>query len=198
MWWVNTLEKTLMLGKIEGKRRMGVIEDEMVGWHHWLNGHEFEQTQRDGEGQGGLAYCSSWGCKELDRTAWLNNNNSAFKKYFLPFCRFSFHFLSSVFKEKYLILMKSDFLHQFFSLILYAFCSYLRNLCLTFFDKDNILQNQEIISPWPQDFPKICCANVFKIRPFEYKYIQNISSCIILVHSGLFLMRISPHWQSHL
>ena len=43
-----------MLGKIEGKRRVGVTEDEMVGWHHGLNGHEFEQTQRDGEGQGGL------------------------------------------------------------------------------------------------------------------------------------------------
>ena len=40
-------------------------EDEMVGWHHWLNGHEFEQALGDGEGQGNLAYCSPWGCKEL-------------------------------------------------------------------------------------------------------------------------------------
>ena len=38
----------------------------MVGWHHWLNGHEFEQTPGDTEGQGSLACCSSWGCKELD------------------------------------------------------------------------------------------------------------------------------------
>ena len=38
----------------------GVMEDEMVGWHHWLNGHEFEQTQGDGEGQGSLVCCSSW------------------------------------------------------------------------------------------------------------------------------------------
>ena len=37
----NSLEKTLMLGKIEGKEKMGTTEDEMVGWHHWLNGHEF-------------------------------------------------------------------------------------------------------------------------------------------------------------
>ena len=44
-----------MLGKIESQK--GVTEDEMVGWHHQLNGQEFEQTQGDGEGQGGLA-CS--------------------------------------------------------------------------------------------------------------------------------------------
>ena len=44
------------------------IEDEMVGWYHWLNGHEFEQTQGDGEGQGSLVCCSSWGHKESDMT----------------------------------------------------------------------------------------------------------------------------------
>ena len=43
-------------------------EGEMVGWHHWLNGHEFEQALGDGEGQGNLACCSSWGCKELNAT----------------------------------------------------------------------------------------------------------------------------------
>ena len=45
-----------------------MTEDEMVGWHHQLNGHEFEQTLRDGEGQEGLACSSSLGCKELDTT----------------------------------------------------------------------------------------------------------------------------------
>ena len=44
----------------------GVTEDEMAGWHHWLNGHEFEKTLGDSEGQGSLECCSSWGCKELD------------------------------------------------------------------------------------------------------------------------------------
>ena len=44
----------------------GVTEDEMVGWHHRLNGHEFEQTLRDSEGQGSLACCSPWCCKESD------------------------------------------------------------------------------------------------------------------------------------
>ena len=46
----------------------GVTEDEMLGWHHQLHGHEFEQTPRDSEGQGSLAYCSPWGGKESDRT----------------------------------------------------------------------------------------------------------------------------------
>ena len=45
-----------------------MTEDEMVGWHHQLNGHEFEQTQGDSEGQGGLACCSPWGLRESDTT----------------------------------------------------------------------------------------------------------------------------------
>ena len=48
----------------------------MVAWHHQLNGHEFEQTLGDGEGQGSLGCCSPWGCKELDTTEQLNNNNT--------------------------------------------------------------------------------------------------------------------------
>ena len=50
-----------------------MTEDEMVGWHHQLNGPEFKQTQGDSEGQGGLACCSPWGCKESDVTERLNN-----------------------------------------------------------------------------------------------------------------------------
>ena len=52
-----------------------MTEDEMVGWHHQLNGHEFEQALGDGEGQGTLACYSPWGCKESDTTEQLNNNN---------------------------------------------------------------------------------------------------------------------------
>ena len=59
---VNSLEKTLMLGKIEDRRRRGK-QDEMVGWHHQLNGHEFEQALGVGDGQGGLACCDSLGPK---------------------------------------------------------------------------------------------------------------------------------------
>ena len=46
--------------------------DEMVGWHHWLGGHESEQAPRAGDGQGSLACCSPWGRKESDTTEWLN------------------------------------------------------------------------------------------------------------------------------
>ena len=52
-------------------------EDEMVGWHHRLNGHQFEQALGDGKGQGSLACCSPWGHKELDITERPNNNNKA-------------------------------------------------------------------------------------------------------------------------
>ena len=64
----DSLEKTLMLGKVESRRKKGQTEDEMVGWHHRLNGHEFEQAPEVGDGQGSLACCSPWGCKESDMT----------------------------------------------------------------------------------------------------------------------------------
>ena len=51
----------------------GMTEDEMVGWHHWLDGHEFEQASGVGDGQGSLACCSPWGCKEVDIAERLNN-----------------------------------------------------------------------------------------------------------------------------
>ena len=58
---LDSLEKTLMLGKTEGKRaRKEATDDKMVGWHHWFNGHEFEQTLGDSKGQGSLACCRSW------------------------------------------------------------------------------------------------------------------------------------------
>ena len=59
----DSLEKTLMLGKTEGKRKRGW---QKMREHHQLNGHESEQTPGDREGQGSLACCSSWGCKESD------------------------------------------------------------------------------------------------------------------------------------
>ena len=52
-----------------------MTEDEMVGWHHRLDGHEFEQALGDGEEQGSLACCSPWGHKESETTEQLNNNN---------------------------------------------------------------------------------------------------------------------------
>ena len=50
----------------------GTTEDKIAGWHHWLDGHEFEWTPGVGDGQGGLVCCDSWGRKESDMTEWLN------------------------------------------------------------------------------------------------------------------------------
>ena len=60
-------------GKDWGQEEKGVIEDEMIEWHHLLNGYEFEQTRGDSEGQGSLACCSPWVHKESDMTKRLNN-----------------------------------------------------------------------------------------------------------------------------
>ena len=59
-------------GRDWGQEEKGMTEDEMVGWHHQLDGHEFGWTLGVGDGQGGLACCSSWGCKESDTTERLN------------------------------------------------------------------------------------------------------------------------------
>ena len=68
---VDSFEKTLMLGRHLGQEK-GMTEDEMVGWHYWLNGHEFEQTLGNAERQGSLMYCSPWRCNESDTTEQLN------------------------------------------------------------------------------------------------------------------------------
>ena len=60
-----------------------MAEDEMVGWHYRLNGHEFEQALGDGERQGILAYFSPWGHKELDTVKQLNNNNNQLLSIFI-------------------------------------------------------------------------------------------------------------------
>ena len=64
--------KNWLTGKDWRREEKGIPEDEMVGWHHWLDGHEFELTPGVGDGQGSLACCSPWGCKELDMTERLN------------------------------------------------------------------------------------------------------------------------------
>ena len=74
-------EKSQLIGKDpnagkDWRQEKGMTEDEMVGWHHWLDGLEFEQALGVGEGQRSLACCSPWGRKELDTTEGLNNSNS--------------------------------------------------------------------------------------------------------------------------
>ena len=72
-WWEGlTHWKRPWCGKDWEQEEKETTEDEMVGWHHWLNGHEFGWSPGVGDRQGGLACCSSWGHKESDTTEWLN------------------------------------------------------------------------------------------------------------------------------
>ena len=71
MWRVDSLEES-DAGRDWGQEEKGMREDEMAGWHHRLAGRQFEWTPGDGDGQGGLACCDSWGRKESDTTERLN------------------------------------------------------------------------------------------------------------------------------
>ena len=81
----NLIGKDLDAGKNWRQEEKGTTEDEMVGWHHWLNGHELEQTPRDGKGQESLVCCSPWGRKESDMTEWTTKANFIcdFFKYYI-------------------------------------------------------------------------------------------------------------------
>ena len=68
----DSFEKNPDAGKDWGQEEKGTIQDEMVGWHHQLNGHEFELALGVGDGQGSLVCCSPWGRRESDMTEWLN------------------------------------------------------------------------------------------------------------------------------
>ena len=70
--------KDLVAGKDWRQEEKGITEDEMVGWHYWLDGHEFEYAPVVGDGQGSLVSCRPWGHKGLDTTEQLNNNNNYF------------------------------------------------------------------------------------------------------------------------
>ena len=73
MWRTDSMEKTMMLEMIEGRRKKkGTTEDDMVGWHYWIDGHEFDQAQGSGDAHGSLVCCSPWGHKESDMTEQLN------------------------------------------------------------------------------------------------------------------------------
>ena len=94
------MEKTLMLRKTEGRRRGWQRTDEMVGWPHRLNGHEFEQALEVSDGQGSLACCSPWGHKsKWTELTYLRDNNSTLNLMLGD----TFHFFWNTFK--YLILL---------------------------------------------------------------------------------------------
>ena len=83
--WLNWKDPDA--GKDWGQEEKGMIEDEIFGWHHWLNGHEFVWTPWVGNRQGVLTSCGSWANKELDMTEWLN---------WTEVVEYSFRFLSIV------------------------------------------------------------------------------------------------------
>ena len=74
MWRADSLRKILIVGKDWRQEEKWAGEDEMVRQHYRFSGHESEHIPGDGEGQGSLACCSLWGCKESDTIWWLNNN----------------------------------------------------------------------------------------------------------------------------
>ena len=84
---VDSLEKTLMWGGIGGQEEKGTTEDEMTGWYHWLNGHEFECSPGFDDGQGGLAFCNSGGRRVINNWAtelnWIYANAFAWNSAFL-------------------------------------------------------------------------------------------------------------------
>ena len=105
-------------GKDWRQEEKGMTEDEMVGWHHWFNGQEFEQAPGDGEGQGNLSCCNPWGHKVLDMIERLKNNKMPFIKLIIWFHKiliFASH--SSCF----LILQKIILMKNYFSFLKWPF-----------------------------------------------------------------------------
>ena len=115
----HLLQRTDSLEKTDAGKDWGQKEkDEIVVWHHWLNGQEFEQAPRVGNGQGSLACCSPWGCKESDTTEWLNNNVIAFYKCFIyPWNKV--HQFSKLMVEGCYICCSNIFLTKIFDLLVY-------------------------------------------------------------------------------
>ena len=81
MFHIWLIRKDADVGKDWRQEEKGTTEDKLVGCYHWPNGHEFEQALGDGEGQGSLACCSPWGCKESNMTEQLNNKWTAINEF---------------------------------------------------------------------------------------------------------------------
>ena len=107
MWWIKLIEKDPDAGKDWRQEEKGITEDEMVGWHHWLDGHKFEQGSRVGDGEGSLACCSPWGCRELNVTEWLNK-----KFWFLKFVRVNFFLIEDYIPDIFYVVFVLEFVAQ--------------------------------------------------------------------------------------
>ena len=131
------------MGKDWEQEEKGMAEDEMVRKHQWPNGHEFEQTLGDSEGQGGLTCCSSWGRKETATTKQLNNSNKVNQTFWmkcLSWYQMSFSFLPHLFILVFIWLNRSD--------LQYVVC--LLVACRIFFFLSCGVQDP---IPWPRTEP---------------------------------------------
>ena len=110
--------KDLNAGQDWRKEDKGITKDEMVGWHHWLDGHKFDQAPGVGDGQGSLMCCSPWGHKELDTTEWLSWTELSFLQFHYyqkpfkwdNFCKLSVFFPQSL--QRWLCLIQSTYTTQ--------------------------------------------------------------------------------------
>ena len=110
-----------------GQVEKGAMEDEMIGWYHWLSGHEFEQTPRDREEQETLVWCSPWGRKELDRTVWLNNILIAIQPLYVCFKQLTW---SQQCYTPWVVIFCGNFTGKFFHLVRVK--NMIRNKTITF------------------------------------------------------------------
>ena len=97
-------------GRDWGQEEKGATEDEMAGWHHWLDGSESEWTPGVGDGQGGLAFCDSWGRKESDTPEWLKWTELNWTKKIFYFAKSAFTMPGEISISK--LLVKSQFLQS--------------------------------------------------------------------------------------
>ena len=99
-------------GKVWRQEEKGMTEDEMVGWHHWLNGHEFEQAPGVDDGQGSLACYSPWDRKESDMTEWLNWTEPEQKYKIIPSVLMSFRVWRKAIQAEEKWIMPQEVVHM--------------------------------------------------------------------------------------
>ena len=112
-------------GRDWGQEEKGMTEDEMAGWHHWLDGHESEWTLGVGDGQGGLECCYSWGRKELDTTERLNWTELNWMKWYVHTKTYTWVFIAALFVAFWVWLLYLGFTQREFFFFLMSFIFYL-------------------------------------------------------------------------
>ena len=157
-------------GRDWGQEEKGTTEDEMAGWHHWLDGREFEWTPGVGDGQGGLACCDSWGHKESNMTVWLN-----WTDWKQLWCRLSLCIvpLSSRIETCFVIYMwicqpsqtiqNEALVHSSMNLFLFRFCHLSAFVHLCSSQKTESFPNHSILQ-FSIQFISKCCLKLFQMN----------------------------------